>query len=294
MTNTHSDWIFPLPNSLLWNTHCEIYCSMASDSSCRTQLRIFILSLSPAFSVYVAHSHLILPCLGLIWRPEHFKVQSPLYLLFPSNWTLIRCPLLALLISAYSLKQFRWSYCGSLSPERPICVPQASQMMLSAYWPHHTGSGCFRNLAQDDALCYSCLCHICGCHTHFLAQSCVASQQVCWIIQRGPSGKLPSPRSDRLLSCAAEILRAALPKRGFMAAEDFALLLSRWLAGRVTARAGGWESRALTPGTRWFSPFLFDLHDFLFVRLFCFCITVCTMHLLGFKDLLSLCHQWLQ
>lgn len=113
-----------------------------------------------------------------------------------------------------------------------------------------------------------------------------------------PGSTISLRRWDRLLSCAAEILRAALPKRGFMSgrlcAEDFALLLSRWMADRVTARAGGWESRELTPGMRWFPPLLFELHDFLFVRLFCFCVTVCTMHLLGFKGLLSLCHQWFQ
>lgn len=99
-----SDWIFPLPKSLLWNTHCEIYCIMASDSSRRIQLQIFILSISPALSAYVSHSLLILPCLWLTWHPEHSKMQSLLYPLLPSNWTLNWCPLLVLLISAYSLK----------------------------------------------------------------------------------------------------------------------------------------------------------------------------------------------
>lgn len=139
MTNTRSDWIFPLPNSQLWNTHCEIYCSMASDSSCRTQLRIFILSMSPALPAYVSHSHLILPCLGLIWRPEHLKVQSPLYLLFPSNWTLIRCPLLALLISAYSLKAVQMVLPCFIVPRAAHLFPpgftdDAVSVLTSSHW----------------------------------------------------------------------------------------------------------------------------------------------------------------
>lgn len=139
MTNTHSDWIFPLPNSLLWNTHCEIYCSMASDSSCRTQLRKFILSMSTALPAYASHSHLILPCLGLIWRPEHLKVQSPLYLLFPSNWTLIQCPLLALLISAYSLKAVQMVLpCFIVPRAAHLCPPgftdDAVSVLTSSHW----------------------------------------------------------------------------------------------------------------------------------------------------------------
>lgn len=116
--------IFPQPKSLLENIHCGIYCFMASDSYRRIQLQIFF----PVYNPCLVSPGVSLPSCStriLTHSTSRLLKDAKPTLLFLSNWTLIWYPLLALLISVYSLKSVqKITLCFSPLPVSHLCLPR--------------------------------------------------------------------------------------------------------------------------------------------------------------------------